>query len=208
MRKNSRVEVSPGFFLIIAVLLYRDRSGILELGLLACLLHELGHCVLLLIRGNCVRVFRLTAFGASIESKYPMSYMEEFATAAAGPFVNLIMAVLFARIPGGSAFAGANLALCVFNLMPVWRLDGARMLYSALCSFGSEEISDVVCGCLDFCFTLMFSSIGLVFSIRYGNLTLILMCLWLIIRDADEKMSIFWKKYGNRGCQKEVKGLK
>ena len=183
---RSRIEAAPGFFLLIALLFYLDSSGIVLLSLLACLLHELGHCAALLILGNDIKRITLSAFGASIEPAAPMSALEEFLIAGAGPGVNLILAVLSARVPEGNTFAGVNLALAVFNLLPVWQLDGARILRCVLECLMFETHAAKISGCLDFCFTLIFAGAGFVLSLNYGNLTLLLMCLWLAFRRRGE----------------------
>jgi Zn-dependent protease len=65
--------------------------------------------------------------------------------AAAGPFSNLVIAALFAGLyhlhvfPPGDAFEAftlriilVNVGLCVFNLIPVYPLDGSHLLANAL----------------------------------------------------------------------------
>ena len=205
---RGRVTVSPGFLFLTALLFYLDTTGIVFKSLLACVMHELGHYGLLLLLGNGVRVFRLTVFGAGIVPEKPMNYLQELAVAAAGPGVNLVLAGVSAKLTGGDAFAGVNLALAVFNLVPVGDLDGGRMLRCLLSQFGSEDLSVVISECLDFCFTVIFTGAGLWISLRWGNLTLLLMCLWLLFRRRNEKMSFFQKKYGGRGCQMGRKRLK
>jgi stage IV sporulation protein FB len=137
-----------------------------------------------------------------------MGYAEEFLVAGAGPGVNLLLAAMLARMPGGEVLAGISLALAVLNLLPVRNLDGARMLRCGLSAAVGDRISVEILRCLDFCFTAIFACAGFWISLRWGNLTLLLMCLWLVFRSKDNKMSFFQKKYGERGCQKGLKRLK
>lgn len=188
--------MAPGVLFLLALLLYLDTSGMILLSLLAGILHECGHWFALDKTKNSVRRFSLTLFGAKIEPRYPMTLWQEFAVAAAGPAVNLLLAVIFSRLPGGSAFAGVNLALGAFNLLPVLELDGARMLRSVLFLCLPVWLTEVICGCLDFCFTLLFSCLGVWFSLHYGNLSLLLMCLWLISRHREGKCRFFRKRMG------------
>ena len=54
-----RVEVSAGCLLLLAWLHYWDTQGVVALGLLACLLHELAHYGALRLAGAGVRRVRL-----------------------------------------------------------------------------------------------------------------------------------------------------
>ena len=56
----------------------------------------------------------------------------ELAAALAGLAANLAAAWLCCRAEGGALFAGLNLALGCFNLLPVGRLDGGRALHCLL----------------------------------------------------------------------------
>lgn len=69
-----RVEVSAGCLLLLAWLNYWDTQGVVALGLLACLLHELAHYGALRLAGAGVRRVRLTAVGAEMEVEGNLSY--------------------------------------------------------------------------------------------------------------------------------------
>ncbi len=127
-----RVEVTGGFLLLTAWLNYLDRQGVVPLALLACALHELGHWAALRALGARVRRVRLTAVGAEMEVDRTLSYGGELLAALAGPGANLALALAFSPLTGGGLFAGLNLALACFNLLPVGQMDGGRVLRCVL----------------------------------------------------------------------------
>lgn len=136
--KLGRVEVSRGALLLLAWLLYRRGEGLAAGLFAACLLHELGHIFMLFLMDISVKLIYITAFGAKICLERMMTYPEELVAAAAGPAVNLLLALLWAKRPGGQTFAGINLSLAIFNLLPVGMLDGGRLL-SCLLALWMEE---------------------------------------------------------------------
>jgi Zn-dependent protease len=109
----------------------------LGLGLVACIyVHEMGHVAALRRYGiDAAAPMFVPGFGAFVRMKqYPTDAHEEARTGLAGPLWGLVAACGAALIGG---LGGSSVALGVasfagtinlFNLIPVWQLDGARGL--------------------------------------------------------------------------------
>ena len=176
-----KVYFSSGFLLLFSWLFYCDRSGTVWLGLLSCILHELGHLTALIYFQSNVKEISITIFGAKINFDNRLSYVEEMVTAAAGPCVNLILALVSSKVLNRQVFAGINLALASFNLLPIGPLDGARILQCLLAQMGSDDISCRLSRCVTFSFTALFGGLGLAVALWGRNPTLLLMSIWLLI---------------------------
>ena len=101
--------------------------------LLAALLHECGHWLVLRLCGASVRRFRVGMLGAVLEADtHCLSYGQELAAVLAGPAVNLAAAVLGVWMQADPVVIGIHAVLCLFNLLPVALLDGGRALRLAL----------------------------------------------------------------------------
>lgn len=131
---SEKLQASGGFCLLLlwfaAVNGWRPLLTVLS----AAAIHELGHCLMLRLLGARITAFRLTLFGMELRTNsYGISYGRELAAVLAGPAANLLAAVALDRWGTGdvSALIGANMALCVFNLLPVRVLDGGRALLLA-----------------------------------------------------------------------------
>ena len=124
-----RIEVSPGFLLLMGLLFWLDEGvGLLPWGLLACGLHELGHAAAAAVWGGHVRRLSLTVVGAELRIDYdaPLAYGPDSMVALAGPGVNLLSGVLALSL--GWELAGVvSLTIGGFNLLPIPPLDGGSI---------------------------------------------------------------------------------
>ena len=122
---DKRITVSPAFVALICLLIYLDPGGWALPFLLACALHEAGH--LLAMRCYGLRLDRICigAGGAVICTHFPSKHAECL-IALAGPGVNALLFIAFRHIWLQLSLVSA-LLLC-YNLLPVFPLDGGRIL--------------------------------------------------------------------------------
>lgn len=191
-----RVEVTGGFLLLLAWLNYLDRSFLVPMALAACGAHELGHITAVRLLGGSIKEIRLTAFGAELVLARPLAYWQEGLSALAGPGINLLLALAGCRF--ALTFAGLNLALALFNLLPVGRLDGGRAVYCTLALLAGPGPADRVGRWLDCLCTAGVTAAGLLLTLRGGNITLLLAAFWLL--------AVFLQNIcgfpGNKACQR------
>ena len=108
-------------------------------------LHELGHAVAARRYGLETRDITLYPFGgiARLEGR-PEPGWPEAAIAAAGPGVNLALAILalplaYPDLPLAREFVLINLLMGLLNLLPAFPMDGGRVLRSLLTLRSDEQ---------------------------------------------------------------------
>lgn len=109
------------------------------------LIHEIGHVAMARELGWTVTEVQLLPFGgvATMEDAYATDPLDEIVVALAGPFLNIVMmAVSYLFWYAGvwteewaRFFLVSNLTIALFNLLPIWPLDGGRIVQAVLCWF-------------------------------------------------------------------------
>ena len=197
-----KIEATASFFLLTAWLNYLDRQAVVPLAMVACALHELGHYLIIRWMGGNVKLIRLTAVGAEMVLSRPLNYWQEGAAALAGPGINLLLALVFSQWEWGRLFGGLNLVLGCFNLMPIGRLDGGRTMYCTLALLLGPDLAQRAAAWTDLVFTTLILTVGLLLFGFGGNVTLLLVAVWMAA------ILVSGKKKGNRSCQVGRKQVK
>jgi len=127
--------------LLIAIVLLSIFSGA---GLLAILilaagifgsvaLHELGHSVVARAKGGYIHEIVLYPFGGAAKiSNIPKRPVDEILVALAGPAVSLALSLIFRQFELLWFLGYLNGMLFFFNILPVFPMDGGRVLRAAL----------------------------------------------------------------------------
>ncbi len=179
-----KMEVSGGFLLIAAILLYLDTENVVLLAMLAAALHEAGHWVVIRLLGGRVGLLRITAVGAELRLSpvCVLSWAGELAAALAGPGINIITAVAAVALFGTRAylFGGLSIMLALFNLLPILPLDGGRALLVFFTLLVGEEKAQSACRDLSLVLAGLLLLASLILLLRHsGNFTLLLVAGWL-----------------------------
>lgn len=166
-KTRTKIDISPSFVAFLCVYYYLNPANTFFSFVFSVFLHELGHMIVLWLFRAKIHTLRLTAFGAAIVTE-PLGYKRELVAALGGPAMNLLLLVAAAnRAPMTTL---VNLCLFSYNLLPIYPLDGGRILRSALLlclpvrvAGVTERFIGALCSC-----TLLFFAIYLTCVCQVG----------------------------------------
>lgn len=185
--------------------------------LLTLAIHEFAHAFVARKLGYKLKNLSLMPYGACLMYQDIFTNDDEFYIAIAGPFINFLMAVLaiaFWWIAPVTFFITYdfvvfNFALGVFNLLPAFPLDGARILMSLLQKKMPRKNAFSITVIFNYIFFAIFC-LGFIVSIFNAiNFNFLLIAIFLILGVIDSSFQAKYMKAYNFDKTKYLnKGIK
>ncbi len=175
---NRRVSLSPAFALLLCGLIWLDEDGLVPRFLLSAALHEAGHLGCMALLHIPVEHIQIGLTSAVISAHFRTA-RDEALSAAAGPAVNLLLALTFFRVD--PMFSILNAILLLYNLLPIYPLDGGRLLrigcVAAFGVFRGLKISNIIATVI----LLLLSIFCLYLTVcaKMGRMPMLLMAIFL-----------------------------
>lgn len=192
--KKIHVDSFFYFFMLISCLSASFKNFFFFLSIIV--VHELGHLGMGLILGWKVEGIYLYPYGGVTKFNEDINrkLLEELLILISGPVLQIIYFILGYFLYNSSLFNYYNISILVFNLLPIYPLDGGRILNIILSYFVSFRTSYYTSIIFSFLICLFF----IIFSIlNKGTLNIILMFLVVIFKIKEEfrKRNYYFNKF-------------
>ena len=209
-----RIDLKIIFF--IALFLITKQFNLYITIMLFALLHEIAHMFIAILLKYKIKELELMPFGfwASMEPNFNdysriiiksnIIDVKNIFIAIAGPLLNLIFVIIFKNLEN-NFLAYSNLVVFILNLIPIYPLDGGRILQSTLrIFFGKKEgdsTTNYVANALIIILTIV-ESIAILY-LKNIYMLLILAYLWELVilekKRFELKKKIWnWKELENQ----------
>ena len=142
-------------------------------------LHELGHIAALYLLGGKADEITVSYYGIGLKHSSSFSNAKEFVFLLSGIVVNVFFCAIKIQFK-------LNLALAFINALPLYPLDGGRILKVLVTSVFSCSISDkIMLG-----FSALFICLLIAAGIAFKNVSFILISLYIIFYSINSKRLI------------------
>ena len=206
-------KIDLKIFLFLILFYFTKQVQTYALIIIFAIIHELGHLLAGLLLGMKPESIELKPYGLSISFKLiPTNYNKKIAkgnllvvkkifVALSGPLTNLIMIIIIfnmhINIWDNLICIYANLLIMVFNLLPIYPLDGGRILKGILHIFLGKLESEKYINNISFVCLLIITLISSIAIYYIKNIAIFLMIilLWSLYIKQDiihkRKMKIY-----------------
>ena len=139
---GTEIYVSFLFSAVITFVLVTDRSGLAVPTLFAAFIHESGHLLAMWASGSQPKAIRLIPASVQIIRDMPIKKGADALISICGPAANLVVFLsllgnyLIFKNEISFRFAVLNMIIAIFNLLPIYGLDGGDLLIIALSKNG------------------------------------------------------------------------
>lgn len=127
-----KYSIHPAFLLLLLMIAFYGNIALYSVMMISLVIHELGHFLAAKFVGVQVDTCKIMPYGGEMTLKHEMqlSYRQLIIVAMGGPIATIIGIVLSLLLPPllKGLFIEIQLFILCINLLPIWPLDGGRIL--------------------------------------------------------------------------------
>lgn len=192
-----RIRINLQIFIFAIIFYLTQQIKIYTILMLFALVHELGHLLAGVCLGLKAKSIDIMPFGISINFEdYSNKYIiKKILIAIAGPLTNLIIVIFGVYNNWDEDIIYSNALIGMFNLIPLYPLDGGRILkyiIQLVSNVKEAEIMTYKLSNILIIILTIISSIGILFMKNIG-IVLILAYLWMLVIKENKKYKLKMK---------------
>ena len=196
-----KFKIDLKIFLFFLLFYFTKQIELYMLIIIFAIFHELGHLIVGLLLGMKPNKLELKPYGLSLSFKIlPEDFnkkirngnlmeIKKIIVALAGPIINLILIIIFIglEIDNKIICIYSNLVLLLFNLLPIYPLDGGRILKGILHIILGKRKSERYINAISYIMILIITAITSIIILKVKNISIIiiLIVLWIMVIKED-----------------------
>lgn len=200
-----QIKVNLQIFLFIIVFVLTHQIEIYGWVMLFAFIHELGHMITGILLKLKIKSLNVMPLGISItfETYGYKSLIEikKIMIALAGPITNIIIAIIITflniNLQLKEMLIYSNILIGIFNMIPLYPLDGGRVLKGIIKIKTSEMKADEITNKISNLIIILLTAISSIIILYLKNLAIVflLIYLWMMVIKGNRRYNIKTKMY-------------
>ena len=204
-----KIKLNLNLFLFLILFFITNQIEVYALVMVFALIHEVAHLICGVFLGLKPDTLKIMPLGFSIEFetniqeynkkiiKSNMLAVKKILIALAGPFVNLIIVIIGLIFNIDSNIIYANFLILIFNLLPIYPLDGGRILINILKIFYGNRKANKYTNTIRNILVIILTVVCSILILFISNIAIvaILCVLWYITIKENIRYNTYNKMY-------------
>ena len=201
-----KFKIDLKIFLIAILFFMTSQIKVYAIMMICAIIHELGHLLVGILLGMKPEKLEIIPVGIRVTFKINIKdinskikqtnklEIKKIFVAIAGPVVNLILIYIASisktNIISKINFIYANLLLVIINLVPIYPLDGGRILKGIISIFKGKKKAEQTINKISIIIGIIISALGIWILINNKNIAILffLLYIWIIIIQENKKL--------------------
>ena len=203
------IKLNLNIFLFILLFFLTNQLEIYGLIMIFALIHEMAHMICGVILGFKAETLRIMPLGFAIEFKPIINdynkkvlksnviSIKKIIIASAGPLINLIIVIIGLILDFNNEIIYANFLIFIFNLIPIYPLDGGRILKNAIKIILGNRKAITYINTISNAVIILVTMASSILIMIYKNIAILamLIILWAMIIKENKKYNTYNKIY-------------
>lgn len=194
-----KVKINLQIFAFAIIFYFTKQIRIYTILMLFAFIHELGHLIAGIILGLKVKNINIMPFGVSINFEdYSNKYViKKIIIAIAGPLINLILVILGICNEWEEDIIYSNVLIGMFNLIPLYPLDGGRILKYIVQLTSNSKEAEIITYKLSNTLIIILTIISSIVILLIQNIGILIILgyLWMLVIQENKRYKLKMKIY-------------
>lgn len=178
--KKFKIDIS--FIITIIVILFSPYQKIILPFFISLVIHELGHIIMAVIFKIKINCLKLTIFGMYLDvDTYKLNIKNELLLYLGGIIFNLLSLLIFR-----DSYRNFTLLIILFNILPIYPLDGFRVLKTIFSYFFSYKRSLIITSII----SIIVSILVLIYKLKEADYLILFNIIYLILINLLELINV------------------
>lgn len=192
-----KIRINLEIILFIIIFIITKQINIYATFIIFTLIHEISHAVAGMLLGLKLEKFEIMPFGFKINFEQNQERIKKLLIILAGPLINFIIMIFAIILRWDTDIIYSNLIIAIFNLIPIYPLDGGRILKLILGLNNNLKETNRIVNKVSNITIIILTGITSIIVLYINNIAFVfvLVYLWYVVVRENKRYNLMQRAY-------------